>query len=96
MIMLTQWLCENRHCSIGFLWDDRAETHQSIEERGEVLYRSGKINCYCAICFGELHVEHMQTNFRSVLEASPHIADLELGNALGAALIKKFREESRN
>ena len=96
MIMLSQWLCEKRHCSIGFLWDDRAETRQSIEERGEALYQSGKINRYCAICFEGLHVEHMQTNFRSVDEASPHVADLELRNALGAALIKKFREESRN
>jgi len=96
MIMLTQWLCENRHCSIGFLWDDRAETHQSIEERGEVLYRSGKINRYCAICFGGLDVEHARTNFRSIEEASPTVADLQLRNALGAAVIKILRDESRN
>ena len=96
MIMLSQWLCEKRHCSIALLWDERGETRESIEERGEALYRSGKINRYCAICFGGLDVEHARTNFRSIEEASPTVADLQLRNALGAAVIKKLRDESRN
>jgi hypothetical protein len=71
MIWLTQWLCPERHCSIGFVWDDADMTAAKAAAKGEALYASGLINRYCGICGGDLHVEHGQTAFKNMKEATP-------------------------
>jgi len=73
MIWITQWLCPQRHCSIGLAWDDTVTSAQAIESRGEEIYKSGFIDRYCLLCSGQLQVEHGRTAFRTMEEALPSL-----------------------
>ena len=73
MIWITQWLCPERHCSIGLSWDDTQTNSQEVERKGEELFQSGAINRWCGICNGTLHVEHGQTAFQTMEEAMPSL-----------------------
>ncbi len=88
MIWLTQWLCPSRHCSIALLWDDRQDTRQDIERRGEDLYQKGVVTLWCGICgHVGLRIEHGPTRFSTLEEAEPHAKRLEAANALARLLI---------
>jgi hypothetical protein len=80
VIWITQWLCPQRHCSIGFAWDDTDTTAEEIEKKGEKLFESGAFNRYCGICHGDLHVEHGKTTFKTMEEAAPELAVLQAAN----------------
>jgi hypothetical protein len=85
MIWITQWLCPKRHCSIALAWDDKEETREAIEEKGEAIYARGSINRYCGICAGDLHVEHGRTKFKTMDEAAAPLAATEIANLTARA-----------
>jgi hypothetical protein len=80
MICITQWLCPMRHCSIALAWDSKQTNMVEIEDRGEELYRSGKINRRCGICGEGLTVEHGRTKFKTLKEAMRPLVEIELEN----------------
>lgn len=88
MIWITQWLCPQRHCSIGFAWDDTETTPEEAEKKGEEIYKSGAINRYCGICGGELHVEHGETAFKTMEEASPVLLLLQEANLRARTILQ--------
>ena len=71
MIILSQWLCPHRHCSIAVVWDDAVNTKEEMEEKGEGLYKSGQINRRCGLCCGDLSPEHRGSVFSTIEEAEP-------------------------
>lgn len=77
MIMLTQWLCPHRHCSIAVVWDDTANTREEVESIGEELYSSGQLNRRCGLCCGDLAPEHQKSVFTTLEEAEPWIRIFE-------------------
>lgn len=77
MIMLTQWLCYYRHCSIAVAWDDTEKTSKEIEESGEELYSSGQLNRRCGLCCGDLAPEHRRSVFATLEEAEPWLRMFE-------------------
>jgi hypothetical protein len=88
MIWITQWLCPERHCSIGLSWDDTENTPEEIEKQGEDIYESGLVNRYCGICGGDLHVEHGKTIFKTMEEAKPVLAVLQEENLRARELLQ--------
>jgi hypothetical protein len=86
-IWISQWLCPERHCSIASAWDDQETTRQEVEERGQRLYREGKVNPWCGICGQDLKVEHGRTRFKTMAEAEPELRRLERENALARRLL---------
>lgn len=85
MIYLTQWLCADRHCSIGFAWDDQVDSKDAMVKRGEALYRT-VVNRWCGLCGGELHPEHRRTPFTTMEAVMPLLEELELSNTLARGL----------
>lgn len=77
MIMITQWLCHYRHCSIAVAWDDSVHTAEQVISEGEELYNSGKINRKCGLCSGGLTPEHRPSVFKTLEEARPWLQAFE-------------------
>jgi hypothetical protein len=81
MIWITQWLCPQRHCSIGLFWDDAQETKNTVTAQGEAMYRKGPINRWCGICGSrKLKPEHAVTRFRSLEEGMPEFRRMQREN----------------
>ena len=81
MIMISQWLCEKRHCAFGLAWDSRASTEAEVMELGRSLL-AGTFNPRCGICGpgSTLRVEHAATRFRTMEEANADLASQEAAN----------------
>lgn len=86
MIWITQWLCPSRHCAIALAWDDREQTAEDVEEKGEQVFRQG-VNRWCGICGQRLHVEHGRTPFKTMEEAKPQLKRLERANLLARVIV---------
>ena len=87
MIWITQWLCPSRHCAIAMAWDDQETTADDAERQGEQAFRQKKLNRWCGICGGSLHVEHGSTGFKTMEEALPHLEAIERANLLARSIL---------
>jgi hypothetical protein len=66
----TQFLCPQRHCSIGLLWDDARDTAAEMEDRGQAIYQQVTGDRWCGICGSrDLKAEHQPTRFSAMVEA---------------------------
>lgn len=88
MIYVTQWLCPQHHCSIGFLWEEASDTQEGIVARGEDLFEKGVVRRACGICGSrELTPKHQRTRFASIDEAMPTFKRLQAANLVAQDIL---------
>lgn len=96
MIYITAWVCPRRHFAFALGWDSKDHTRENVEGRGEEIFTSGTLNRECGICYGELHVEHKETAFKTLAQFEAIRPLMELGQLIARAEIELVRERNKN
>lgn len=75
-VMLTQWLCSQRHAAYAIPWDDTTTTAAATVAAGEELRAGLGLADHCGICGGSIAPEHARTRFTSLAEAMPALTEM--------------------
>lgn len=73
-IMLTQWLCRQRHAAYAIPWDSQKQTEEEIEDAGRDLIGT-VVNDRCGIDGGRIAPEHRATSFPTMDAALKGLAE---------------------
>jgi hypothetical protein len=97
MIHICQYLCPQRHCTIGAAYEPAEVKAEKIEQDLLNVFKTGLVNPWCGICGSrELHFEHGETRFTTIEEAQGSLRAMEAANMASRMMIDEVKKRARN
>lgn len=95
MIHITQCLCPNRHCIVGFAWPESEMTSETAIEALRIMVegeiKAGRLNAWCGLCGDHrFHYEDGITRFETMAEALPYLRRTEEENAVTRRVLRRY------